>query len=109
MLLAAKSTGDALSTVGGDVPSMLSLTSRAQAGSFGSFAPAVARNYDTALAAVVTTTTGDATLSVIDPSTALPGDLVNGTLRAALGADAGRSTPPSPTRRSRRSRSPARR
>ena len=31
--------------------------------------PAVARTYDTAMAATVTTTTGDATLSVVDPDT----------------------------------------
>ncbi len=38
-------------------------------GSFGTFVPAVARTYDTALAATVTSTAGDATLSVVDPST----------------------------------------
>ena len=53
--------------MGGDVPSALSLTIAAGSASFGSFVPATARNYDTALAATVVSTAGDATLSVADP------------------------------------------
>ena len=79
VLLAAKSTGDAIATVGGDVPSMLALSLPTQGGSFGTFAPTVARNYETALAATVTSTAGDGVLSVSDPSTVAPGHLVNGT------------------------------
>ncbi len=78
VLLAAKSTGSALGTVGGDVATSLSLTIPATGGSFGSFVPAVARTYETALAATVTSTAGDAALSVSDPSTTAPGHLVNG-------------------------------
>ena len=79
VLLAAKSTRDALATVGGNVPSMLALSLPTQGGSFGTFAPTVARNYETQLAATVTSTTGDGDLSVSDPSTVAPGHLVNGT------------------------------
>ena len=49
------------------------------AGSFGSFTPAVARTYDAATAATVTSTAGNATLSVTDTSTTAPGHLVNQT------------------------------
>jgi hypothetical protein len=79
VLLAARSTGDALGTVGGTVPSVLNLSVVNSGGSFGTFVPALARTYDTALAATATTTTGDAALSVTDPSTTAPGHLVNGT------------------------------
>src|SRR6185295_11052373 len=47
-------------------------------GSFGSFVPGVARTYDTATAATVLSTAGDATLSVSDADTVAPGKLVNG-------------------------------
>jgi sugar phosphate isomerase/epimerase len=77
ILLAARSTGDALGTVGGDVPSVLNLSITNAGGSFGTFVPAVNRSYETALSAVATTTTGDATLSVTDWSTTAPGHLVN--------------------------------
>jgi sugar phosphate isomerase/epimerase len=78
VLLAARSTGDALGSVGGTVPSVLNLNVTNTGGSFGAFVPALARTYDTALAATATTTTGDATLSVTDWSTTAPGHLVNG-------------------------------
>jgi hypothetical protein len=86
VLLAAKSTNSSLGTVGGEVPSMLSLTIPTTTGSFGSFVPAVTRTYDTALASTVTTTTGDAALSVVDADTANPGRLTNtvGTTTFAL-------------------------
>jgi sugar phosphate isomerase/epimerase len=79
VLLAAKSTGDALATVGGNVPSMLALSLPTQPGSFGTFQPTVARSYETAVSASVTSTAGDGLLSVTDPSTTFPGHLVNGT------------------------------
>jgi sugar phosphate isomerase/epimerase len=78
VLLAAKSTGDAIGTVGGDVPSTLALGLPAQPGSFGTFQPMVTRTYETAMAATVTSTAGDATLAVADQSTNAPGHLVNG-------------------------------
>jgi hypothetical protein len=59
------------------VPSVLQLSIPSNGASFGTFVPAMARTYDTALAAVVTTTTGDAALTVTDPGVA-PGHLVNG-------------------------------
>jgi sugar phosphate isomerase/epimerase len=78
VLLAATSTGDALGTVGGEVPSVLQLSVVNEGGSFGTFVPGVGATYTTALAAAATTTTGDATLSVTDPSGNAPGHLVNG-------------------------------
>ena len=78
VLLAGRSTGDSLATVGGDVPSALNLQITSTLGNFGSFVPAVARNYETAMAATVTTTTGDAALSVTDASPTATGHLVNG-------------------------------
>ena len=77
VLLAATSTGEAVETIGGDVPSLLQLAIPSAGASFGIFVPALARNYETALAATVTTTTGDAALTVTDPGVA-PGHLVNG-------------------------------
>jgi sugar phosphate isomerase/epimerase len=72
------STGDAIGTVGGIVPSMLALTIPTQPGSFGTFQPTVAKSYETAVAATVTSTAGDATLSVTDPGLTAPGHLTNG-------------------------------
>ena len=91
VLLAGKSTNEYTSNiVGGDVPTALNLSIASTVASLGTFVPAVARNYDTSLAATVTTTTGDAALSVTDPDTANPGHLVNGTfsLPSALTARA---------------------
>ena len=79
VLIAATSTGQAIATVGGDVPSLLALSLPTQPGSFGTFQPTVAKHYETAAAATVTTTAGNATLSVSDPGPAAPGHLVNGT------------------------------
>jgi sugar phosphate isomerase/epimerase len=79
ILLVGKSTGDSLNTIGGDVPSLLQLTVPNNGGSFGTFVPGVARDYNTSLAANVTATTGDAALTVTDPSASSPGKLVNGT------------------------------
>ena len=99
VLLAGKSTGDALGTVGGDVPTALNLQiTSTTGGSFGSFVPAVSRNYDTALAATVTTTTGDAALSVTDSNATATGHLVNGTfsLPAVLQARGTNAAQPNP-------------
>jgi hypothetical protein len=82
ILLTGSSTNDAQGGIGGDVPSMLSLN-LSQASSFGTFVPATARTYDTAAAAVITSTAGNATLAVTDPSTNSPGHLVNGAFALA--------------------------
>jgi phospholipase C len=64
--------------VSGTVPATLSLTLGAPA-SFGAFVPGVAHDYTAGTTATVTSTAGDATLTVSDPSTTAPGHLVNGT------------------------------
>ena len=63
--------------VGGTVPATLSLTLGAPA-HFGAFTPGVAREYTASTTANVISTAGDATLSVVDPSSNAPGRLVNG-------------------------------
>ncbi len=78
ILLAAQSTGDASGGVGGSVPATLSLTVGAPV-TFGAFTPGVAQTYTASTSATVTSTAGDATLSVADTSTNAPGHLVNGT------------------------------
>ena len=82
ILLVGKSNGDALSSVGGDVPSVMQLSVSPTA-SFGTFVPGVAATYNTALAANVTTTTANATLTMADLSTTAPGFLENGTFKLA--------------------------
>ena len=74
-------TGDltniADTTAGGTVPATLSLTLGERA-TFAPFIPGVARDYDASLGATVTSTAGEAGLSVIDPVLATAGRLVNG-------------------------------
>jgi endo-1,4-beta-xylanase len=74
-------TGDlanvAHTSVGGNVPATLALTVTGSAG-FGAFTPGVARDYESSVVAAITSTAGDAALSVADPATASPGRLVNG-------------------------------
>ena len=65
------------STVGGTVPATLSLTLGAPA-QFGAFTPGVTKTYLASTPATVTSTAGDALLSVSDPSSVGPGHLVNG-------------------------------
>jgi sugar phosphate isomerase/epimerase len=83
VLLVGKSTGDAIVNVGGNVPSVLQLAIPNTSGTFGTFVPGIGTNYNTALAATVTTTTGDAALTVSDASATAPGHLVNGTFSLA--------------------------
>jgi hypothetical protein len=64
--------------VGGTVPATLSLTLGDPA-AFGPFTPGVTKDYFATTTAVVTSTAGDALLSVSDPDTVAPGHLVNGT------------------------------
>jgi sugar phosphate isomerase/epimerase len=78
VLLAARSSADAIGTVGGDVPGVMNLSVTNSGGSFGTFVPGLAAAYNTSLAATATTTTGNATLSVTDWSSTAPGHLVNG-------------------------------
>ena len=73
----AAATGTADGTVGGTVPATLSL-SLGPAASFGAFTPGVAKDYFATTTATVTSTAGDALLSVSDPDTVAPGHLVNG-------------------------------
>jgi uncharacterized protein YjiK len=65
--------------VSGLVPPQLSIVLGAPA-VFAPFTAGVARDYEAFTTATVTSTAGEATLSVSDPSTASPGHLVNGTL-----------------------------
>jgi Tol biopolymer transport system component len=64
--------------VGGTVPATLSLDAGAGTASLGTFLPGVAREYTATLAVSVTSTAGDATLSVADDSGVAPGHLANG-------------------------------
>jgi hypothetical protein len=70
-------TGFAQGSVGGTVPATLALT-LGQAASFGPFTPGVAHDYTATTTATVTSTAGDAALTVSDPDTTAPGHLVNG-------------------------------
>jgi sugar phosphate isomerase/epimerase len=95
--LVGKSTGDALSNVGGDVPSALALSLGGGAASFGTFQPATARTYDTALSASVVSTAGNAALTVVDPSATATGHLVNGTFALSQPLQASASNAANPT------------
>ena len=82
-------TSDSISTatpvpgeVGGTVPATLSLALGAPA-SFGAFVPGVAREYTATQTATLTSTAGDATLTVADPSPVATGRLVNGAFALA--------------------------
>ena len=69
--------------VGGTVPATLSLSLSGAPISFGTFVPGVASTYSAATTATVTSTAGDATLSIADPSPTSPGKLVNGAFALA--------------------------
>ena len=64
--------------VGGDVPFVLGLTLNGPV-TLGPLLPGVAKDYTSTMTATVTSTAGDAALSVADPDTAQTGKLVNGT------------------------------
>ena len=76
-LFNASATTTGTGTVGGSVPATLSLVLGAPA-TFGAFQPGVTKTYEAATTATVTSTAGDATLSVSDPSSIATGHLVNG-------------------------------
>ncbi|RKQ92121.1 PA14 domain-containing protein [Solirubrobacter pauli] len=61
----------------GNVPATLAITLGAQS-SLGNFEPGATRDYTASTLASVTSTAGDAALSVVDPSTTNTGKLVNG-------------------------------
>ena len=63
--------------VSGTVPATLALT-LGPAASFGRFTPGVDKTYSASTSATVTSTAGNALLTVSDPDTAHPGHLVNG-------------------------------
>lgn len=77
---------------GGSVPATLGLT-LGQAASFGAFQAGVARTYSASTTASVTSSAGDATLSVTDPSMNAPGRLVNGTFSLAAPVQAKATSP----------------
>ena len=64
--------------VSGTVPATLALTLGPPA-QFGAFTPGVTKTYEASTTGTVTSTAGDATLSVADPSSFATGHLVNGT------------------------------
>ena len=75
---AAGTDRTAKSTVSATVGATLALTLGVPP-TFGAFVPGVAADYTTSTTATVTSTAGDATLNVADPSTTRTGHLVNGT------------------------------
>jgi amidase len=66
-------------SIGGFVAPTLELILGSTSTSLGQFIPGVAADYSASVGASLTSTGGDATLSVLDPSTVSPGHLVNGT------------------------------
>jgi hypothetical protein len=70
------------STVGGTVPATLSLSLGPPA-VFAAFTPGTARDYTASTTATVTSSAGEATLSVADPSSTHTGKLVNGSFALA--------------------------
>jgi hypothetical protein len=85
-------------TVGGNVPAQLSL-SLGNPAAFGPFTPGLAKTYTATSTGTVTSTAGDGALSITDPSSNVPGHLVNGAfslpqaLKAGASSAAGTSTP----------------
>jgi aminopeptidase N len=84
--------------IGGSVPATLSLTLERPV-SFSPFVPGAANTYTASTTANVISTAGDAALSVADPSTNVPGHLVNGTfsLASALQVKATNAATPTST------------
>ena len=68
--------------VGGTVPGTLALD-LAAAPTLGAFTPGVAKDYEAGVGATITSTAGDATLSIVDSAATAPGKLVNGTFALA--------------------------
>jgi carboxypeptidase T len=87
--------------VGGTVPATLALTLGTPA-SFGAFTPGIAKEYDASTTATITSTAGNALLSVADPDATNTGKLVNGAfalatpVRVAATSPAGTGAPLAP-------------
>ncbi|MDA0166369.1 hypothetical protein OM076_39260 [Solirubrobacter ginsenosidimutans] len=79
---AATPTAVATAEVGAQVPATLALSVGAPA-SFAQLQPGVEKDYSATTTATVTSTAGDAALTVTDPSTTAPGKLVNGSFSLA--------------------------
>ena len=94
---AAYASTSTTGTVGGTVPATLSLT-LGTVPSFGAFTPGVAREYMAQGTASVTSTAGDAALTVSDPSSTAPGHLVNGAFSLPQPLKAAGSTLPATIR-----------
>ena len=73
---------EASQTVGADVPLVLALGLGGPA-TFGALTPGVAAEYTASVSAIVTSTAGDAALTVADPDPTSPGKLINGTYSLA--------------------------
>jgi cytochrome c len=69
-------------TVSADVPLVLALTTNGPA-MIGAITPGIAGDYTASVGAVVTSTAGNAALTVSDPDTTNPGKLINGTYALA--------------------------
>jgi hypothetical protein len=65
-------------SVGGTVAPTLELTLGSATASLGTFVPGTAADYASTVTATLTSSGGDATLSVLDPSATAPGYLING-------------------------------
>jgi len=78
ILLNGQSTGEANFPIGGNVPTLLSLT-LSPTGTFGTFQPATAATYNQTVGATIVSTAGNAALTVADTNAGAPGRLVNGT------------------------------
>jgi hypothetical protein len=70
-------------TVEGSVPGTLALSVSGGTSSLGSFTPGVSRVYESSIAATVTTTAAQSTLTAQDPSGVATGHLVNGAFSLA--------------------------
>jgi PKD repeat protein len=99
----AAASSDTPGSAGGDVELLLSLSIAGPA-TFSTLVPGVANDYSTSVSAVVTSTAGEATLTVADPSSTLPGRLVNGDYALESPLQLRATTPPTRARRSPRSR-----
>jgi hypothetical protein len=99
LLLNGVSAVSAEAPAGGTVPATLSLSLGTANANLGAFIPGVAGTYTSTIPATVTSTAGDAALSVTDPSGTATGHLVNGTfsLPQALQARATNAANPNTT------------
>jgi hypothetical protein len=83
--------------VGGTVASTLALSLSPAAASFGTFVPGLTADYAATLGVGVTSTAGDAALSIADPSATATGHLVNGAFFLPQALQAGATNAAHPT------------